>query len=266
MDGNAELTNEPVLLRDDVGGIATLTLNRPKSFNALSEALLAALQSELDAIAEDESVRVVILAAAGKAFCAGHDLKEMRATPDKAYYDTLFTKCSTMMQSIVALPQPVIARVQGIAAAAGCQLVATCDLAVAAETAQFGTNGISNGLFCSTPSVALSRNVSRKHAFEMLFTGDIVDAGTAVDIGLVNHAVPDKDLESAAFELAGRIAEKSRVTVASGKSMFYRQLGLDLASAYEFAAGNMACDMMSEDAGEGIDAFIEKRDPEWKHR
>lgn len=266
MDGNAKLTNEPLLLREDDAGITTITLNRPKSFNALSEGLLDAMQAELDAIAADDSVRVVILAAAGKAFCAGHDLKEMRATPERDYYEALFAKCSKMMMSIVALPQPVIAKVQGIAAAAGCQLVATCDLAVSAASATFGTNGISNGLFCSTPSVALSRNVSRKHAFELLFTGELVDASTAVDIGLVNRAVADDDLDAAAQQLAESIAEKSKVTVASGKSMFYRQLGLDLESAYQFAADNMACDMMSEDAGEGIDAFIEKRKPDWTHR
>ncbi len=266
MDGNADLTNEPVLQRDDADGIATLTLDRPKSFNALSEALLDALQTELDAIAADESIRVVVLAAAGKAFCAGHDLKEMRANPLKTYYEDLFARCSRMMRTIVAMPQPVIARVHGIAAAAGCQLVATCDLALASTDAQFATNGISNGLFCSTPSVALSRNVSRKHAFEMLFTGDIVDAQNAYRMGLVNHVVSPGDLDRAVDYIAGRIVEKSRVTVASGKAMFYRQLGLDLGSAYEFAADNMACDMMTDDAGEGIDAFLEKRAPEWKHR
>ena len=266
MDRNTEMTNQPVLQRDDAGSVTTLTLNRPESFNAISEALLDALQVELDAIAADENVRVVVLAAAGKAFCAGHDLKEMRANPLRTYYEDLFARCSKMMQTIVAMPQPVIARVHGIAAAAGCQLVATCDLALASTDAQFATNGISNGLFCSTPAVALSRNIPRKHAFEILFTGDIVDAENAYRMGLVNHVVSPEDLDRAVDYMAGRIAEKSRVTVASGKSMFYRQLGLDLGSAYEFAVDNMACDMMSNDAGEGIDAFFEKRVPEWKHR
>ncbi len=256
--------NEPVLLRDDADGIATLTLNRPRSFNALSEALIDALQAALDEIARDDSVRVVILGAAGKAFCAGHDLKEMRASPDRDYYRALFAKCSRMMTAIVALPQPVIARVHGIATAAGCQIVASCDLAVAADSARLATNGISNGLFCSTPSVALSRNVAPKQAFEMLFTGEFVDAETARSIGLVNRVVPESDLVDGALALARSIAEKSPVTVRSGKAMFYKQLGMELDEAYAFAAETMACDMMSGDAGEGIDAFIEKRKPVWR--
>ncbi len=209
-------TNEPVLLRDAADGIATLTLNRPRAYNALSEELIDALQDALDEIARDKDVRVVILGAAGKAFCAGHDLKEMRATPDASYYRALFAKCSRLMTSIVALPQPVIARVHGIATAAGCQLVATCDLAVAADDARFATNGISNGLFCSTPSVALSRNVAPKQAFEMLFTGEFVDAETARSIGLVNRVVPEAELAQGALgagpldrrEVAGHPAQR----------------------------------------------------------
>jgi enoyl-CoA hydratase/carnithine racemase len=263
-DPAATTENEPVLLRDEAHGVATLTLNRPRAYNALSEELIDALQAALDAVARDPRVRVVILGAAGKAFCAGHDLKEMRAHPDRDYYRALFAKCSRMMTTIVALPQPVVARVQGIATAAGCQMVATCDLAVAAADARFATNGIANGLFCSTPSVALSRNVPRKAAFEMLFTGEFVDAGTARSIGLVNRVVPAAELTAAALALARSIAEKSPVTVRSGKAMFYKQLALGLDEAYAYAAETMACDMMSADAGEGIDAFIEKRRPVWK--
>ena len=267
---NAEFAaapNEPVLLPElSDRGVLTLTLNRPRVFNALSEDLLAALKSALESAARDGAVRVVVIGAAGPAFCAGHDLKEMRARPDRAYYTELFDRCSAMMKTIAALPQPVIARVQGIATAAGCQLVAACDLAVAAESATFATNGINNGLFCSTPSVALSRAVARKHAFEMLFTGGFVSAARAAEIGLVNRVAPDGRLDEAVRELAENIAAKSTVTTRSGKKMFYRQLGLDLTDAYDFAARNMACDMMSEDAAEGIDAFLEKRAPVWRDR
>lgn len=259
--------NEPVLLPDlSDRGILTLTLNRPRAYNALSEELLDALGSALESAAKDRTVRVVVIRAAGRAFCAGHDLKEMRAQPDRGYYTGLFDRCSATMQTVTTMPQPVIAQVQGIATAAGCQLVAACDLAIAAETAVFATNGIDNGLFCSTPSVALSRAVARKHAFEMLFTGDFITAARAVAIGLINRAVPDDELEDATGVLADRIAAKSTVATRSGKKMFYRQLGLDLEDAYDFAARNMACDMMSEDAGEGIDAFIEKRAPVWRDR
>lgn len=265
-DAATEVAAEAVLLREDRGNVAELTLNRPARFNALSEDLLDALQSALDAVAADEAIDVVILGAAGKAFCAGHDLKEMRATPERAYYNALFDRCSQMMQTIVGLPQPVIAKVQGIATAAGCQLVATCDLAVAADSATFATNGINNGLFCSTPSVALSRNVARKQAFEMLFTGDFQDAATAKAMGLVNRVVPADQLDRATRTLAEHIAAQSSVTTRSGKAMFYKQLGMDLADAYAFAADNMACDMMSDDAGEGIDAFLEKRKAVWRGR
>jgi enoyl-CoA hydratase/carnithine racemase len=243
---------EPILLREDNEGITTLTLNRPKQYNALSEAMLAALQAELDEIAQNESVRVVVLAAAGKAFCAGHDLKEMRAKPDQAYYNDLFKQCSRMMLSINRLPQPVIAKVQGLVTAAGCQLVATCDLAVA--------------LFCSTPAVAVSRNLPRKQALEMLLTGDFIDAQTALQWGLVNRVVPAEALDTVVESLAQTIVSKSAVAVKTGKQMFYRQLGLDLAEAYAYAAEVMACDMMSEDAAEGIDAFIQKRPANWQHR
>ncbi|MCY4065951.1 MAG: enoyl-CoA hydratase [Rhodospirillaceae bacterium] len=259
--------NEPVLLPDlSERGVLTLTLNRPRVYNALSEDLLDALKSALESAAKDSAVRVVVIRAAGRAFCAGHDLREMRARPDRAWYTELFDRCSAMMKTIVALPQPVIAQVHGIATAAGCQLVAACDLAVAGETAVFATNGINNGLFCSTPSVALSRAVARKHAFEMLFTGAFISAARAAEIGLVNRVVPDERLDGAVRELAASIAAKSTVTTRSGKKMFYRQLGLDLADAYDVAARNMACDMMSEDAAEGLDAFLEKRAPVWKDR
>lgn len=258
---------EPVLLPElSDTGVLTLTLNRPQVFNALSEDLLDALKSALEAAATDSAVRVVVIRAAGRAFCAGHDLKEMRARPDRAYYTRLFDRCSAMMKTITAMPQPVIAQVHGIAAAAGCQLVAACDLAVAGESAEFATNGIDNGLFCSTPSVALARAVARKHAFEMLFTGDFISAARAAKIGLVNRIAPDNGLDEATSDLADRIAAQSTVTTRSGKKMFYRQLDLDLEDAYDFAARNMACDMMSDDAGEGIDAFIEKRAPVWKDR
>ena len=259
--------NEPVLLPDlSERGVLTLTLNRPRVYNALSEDLLDALKSALESAAKDSAVRVVVIRAAGRAFCAGHDLREMRAQPDRAYYTALFDRCSAMMQTVTTMPQPVIAQVQGIATAAGCQLVAACDLAVAAETAIFATNGLNNGLFCSTPSVALSRAVARKHAFEMLFTGEFISAARAAEIGLINRAVPDDELDDATADLADQIAAKSTVTTRSGKKMFYRQLGLDLEDAYDFAAHNMACDMMSEDAVEGIDAFLEKRAPVWRDR
>jgi enoyl-CoA hydratase/carnithine racemase len=257
---------EPILLREDKDGITTLTLNRPKQYNALSEAMLAALQAELDEIAQNESVRVLVLAAAGKAFCAGHDLKEMRTKPNQAYYNELFKQCSRMMLSINRLPQPVIARVQGLATAAGCQLVATCDLAVAVESARFATSGINVGLFCSTPAVAVSRNLPRKQALEMLLTGDFIDAQTALQWGLVNRVVPAEALDTAVESLARTIVSKSAVAVKTGKQMFYRQLGLGLAEAYGYAAEVMACDMMSEDAAEGIDAFIQKRPANWQHR
>lgn len=256
----------PPLLRRDEGGVATLTLNRPGSFNALSEEMLLALKEELGRLASDGSVRCVVLGAEGRAFCAGHDLKQMRANPDKAYYQELFARCGRVMRAIVELPVPVIARVQGIATAAGCQLVASCDLAVASRSARFAVSGINAGLFCSTPAVALSRNVSRKRAMEMLLTGEFIDAETALAWGLVNRVADDDALDDAVAALTRSICDKSAVAVRTGKGMFQRQLQMPLDEAYAFAGEVMACNMMAEDAGEGIDAFIEKRAPEWRHR
>ena len=254
------------VIRSDNDGVTTLTLNRPKQFNAMSEELLTALQAELDAIAADDSVRVVVIAANGRAFSAGHDLKQMRSNPRQEYYDDLFATCSRMMLTIHKLPQPVIAKVHGLATAAGCQLVAACDLAVAADTAQFATSGIRVGLFCSTPSVPVSRNMGRKRALELLLTGEFIDAATAADWGLINRAVPAEELDAAVQTLADSIVSKSAVAVASGKAMFYRQLEMGLEEAYAYAGSVMACDMMNADAAEGIDAFIEKRAPVWSHR
>lgn len=263
---NAEV-DAPVLLSERrADGVALLTLNRPRAYNALSEQLLAALTAELETLAADESLRCVVLGAAGKAFCAGHDLKQMRATPDQDYYRRLFAQCSRMMQAIVALPVPVIARVQGMATAAGCQLVATCDLAVADAEASFATSGINAGLFCSTPAVALTRNIPIKPAFEMLMTGDFITAEEACRLGLINRAVPAGRLDEAVGELVGKILAKSPVAVRTGKRMVYAQLQRGLGDAYGYAAEVMACNMMAEDAGEGIDAFIEKRPAAWKGR
>lgn len=256
--------DEPLVKRSqDTRGVVTLTLNRPQAYNALSEALLSALQGELDSIAADESVRVVVLAAAGKAFCAGHDLREMRARPSQEYYERLFAQCSRMMLSLTRLPVPVIARVQGIATAAGCQLVAQCDLAVASSEARFAVSGVNLGLFCSTPGVPLSRNVSRKRAFEMLVTGEFINAQEALARGLVNRVVEPAALEAEAERLVASIVAKPRVAVAMGKELFYRQAELGLASAYEAAGETMACNMMEEAALEGVQAFLEKRPPRW---
>jgi enoyl-CoA hydratase/carnithine racemase len=258
------MTPEPLVLRTrDARGVVTLTLNRPQAFNALSEGLLNALQQELDGVAEDESARVVVLAAAGRAFCAGHDLKEMRAVPSLDYYQTLFRQCGSMMLGVQRLPVPVIARVQGIATAAGCQLVAMCDLAVAASDARFAVSGVNLGLFCSTPSVALSRNLARKAAFEMLVTGEFISAAQALDKGLVNRvAAPDR-LDAEVESLVASIVAKPRVAVAMGKQLFYRQLETGIEAAYEDAAQTMACNMMDGSALEGVQAFIEKRPPDW---
>ena len=258
---------EPVVLRSqDARGAVTLTLNRPHAFNALSEAMLAALQHEFDAIGEDESARVVVLAADGKAFCAGHDLKEMRAKPSLEYYERLFRQCSEMMLGIQRLPVPVIARVQGVATAAGCQLVAMCDLAVAASTAKFAVSGVNLGLFCSAPGVALSRNILRKAAFEMLITGQFISAEEAKVRGLINRVVEPEHLEAEVEKLVAAIIAKPRVAVAMGKEFFYRQIELGIASAYESAAQTMACNMMDEAALEGVQAFIDKRPASWpKH-
>lgn len=262
----ATVQTEPLVLRSTQGGICTLTLNRPKQYNALSGAVLTELQTALDAIATDASVRVVVIAGAGPAFCAGHDLKEMRANPKREFYDALFAQCSRFMTTIARLPQPVIARVHGIATAAGCQLVAACDLAVVSDNAKFATSGINFGLFCSTPAVALSRNVSRKRAMEMLFTGEFIDAATAQDWGLVNRVVPLDRLDAEIAHLAASIIAKSPVAVATGKRMFYPQLEVGLDEAYRQAADAMACNMMSDDALEGVDAFIGRRTPVWTGR
>ncbi|WP_415033278.1 enoyl-CoA hydratase [Azonexus sp.] len=257
--------DDSLLLRADrADGLTTLTLNRPGQFNSLSEALLGALQKELDAIAADEKVRVVVIAGAGKAFCAGHDLKEMRANHSKAYMQALFKQCAEVMLTLTRMPQPVIARVHGIATAAGCQLVSMCDLAVAADVAKFAVSGINVGLFCSTPAVGLARNLGRKAALEMLLTGDFIDAMEARAKGLVNRVVPADALDAEIEALAGNILAKSAVAIRTGKGMFYQQLEMDLAEAYAYAGEVMACNMMSEDAGEGIDAFMQKRKPCYK--
>lgn len=252
-----------VLNRRDARGVVTLTLNRPQSFNALSEAMMASLRAELDAVARDDSARVVVLAAAGKAFCAGHDLKEMRASPSLNYYQTLFAQCTQLMLAIQRLPVPVIARVQGIATAAGCQLVAMCDLAVAASSAKFAVSGVNLGLFCSTPGVALSRNLSRKAAFEMLVTGEFISAAQALEKGLVNRVAEPDQLDAEVEKLVASIVAKPRVAVALGKQLFYRQLEEGIASAYEDAGNTMACNMMDDAALEGVQAFIEKRPASW---
>ena len=257
-------TDAPLVLRHDDGcGVATLTLNRPQAFNSLSEGLLDALQQHLDALAKDEHLRVLVIAAQGKAFCAGHDLKEMRAEPSLAYYQALFAQCGRMMMSLQKLPVPVIAKVQGIATAAGCQLVAQCDLAVAADTARFAVSGVNLGLFCSTPSVALSRNLHRKAAFEMLATGDFISAQEAKDKGLINRVCEPDQLDSAVEALVSSILAKPRLALALGKQLFYRQLEGGMESAYTDAAQTMACNMMDDTALEGVQAFIEKRPARW---
>ncbi|MDQ0355542.1 enoyl-CoA hydratase/carnithine racemase [Rhodoplanes tepidamans] len=259
------------LRRDDRNGVALLVLDRPKSRNALSDAMLAALSEALAAIAQDRSVRAVVLAAEGPVFCAGHDLKEMtahRADPDRgrAYFADLLGRCAGVMQAIVRLPQPVIAAVQGTATAAGCQLVASCDLAIAAADARFCTPGVSIGLFCSTPMVALSRAVASKHAMEMLLTGDLIGAEDALRFGLINRIVAPGAERDEALALAGRIADRSAVAIRFGKAAFYRQRELPLAEAYQYAAEVMTENMLSRDAEEGIGAFVEKRTPRWEDR
>ena len=263
-DPITDLTAEPLLLSTrDERGVVTLTLNRPQAFNALSEAMLAALQSELDALADDTSVRCVVLAAAGRAYCAGHDLKEMRAEPSLGYYRDLFTRCGKVMLAIQRLPVPVIARVHGVATAAGCQLVATCDLAVAVNSARFAVSGVNLGLFCATPSVALSRNVGRKTAFEMLVTGEFLSADEARARGLVNRVVAPEALDAEVERLVASIVAKPRAAVAMGKALFYRQLEMGVEAAYQTAVQTMACNMMDDSALEGVQAFIDKRPPRW---
>ena len=270
MSQETDKSADPILLSNlNDQGIFTLTLNRPAQFNALSEAMLDALQNALDNL--DSQARVVVIEARGKAFCAGHDLHEMRAHADaenggEQWQRDLFKKCSGFMQTLINIPQPVIAKVQGLATAAGCQLVANCDLAIAANECKFGVSGINLGLFCSTPSVALSRNLSRKRAFQMLMTGDFISAEQAVDWGLLNKCVAADALDAEVDLLANQICQKSQVAVTTGKTLFYKQLEKPLDEAYELAGNAMACNMMSDDVKEGIDAFFEKREPSWKNR
>ncbi|CAG9165127.1 Enoyl-CoA-hydratase [Cupriavidus laharis] len=248
----------------DAAGVARLTMNRPEAFNALSERLLDELAAAFARLAADDTVRVVVLAGAGKAFCAGHDLREMRAEPSHDYYRRLFDRCTRMMMAIQKMPQPVIARVHGIATAAGCQLVAMCDLAVAADDARFAVSGVNLGLFCSTPGVALSRNLSRKQAMEMLLTGDMIDAATACARGLVNRVVAPAQLDEEVAKLAASICAKPAAAVAAGKGLFYRQLEMGIEAAYQLAGQTMACNMMDDSALEGVQAFIDKRPPSWR--
>jgi enoyl-CoA hydratase/carnithine racemase len=255
---------EPLLLEQrSPEGVVTLTLNRPAQFNSLSEEMLAALQGAFDRIGADATARVIVIAAVGKAFCAGHDLKQMKSNPRREYYEKLFADCAKLMLTIQRVPQPVIARVHGIATAAGCQLVATCDLAVAAEGARFGVNGIDVGLFCSSPSVALARNVGRKQAFEMLVTGEFIDAAAARARGLVNRVVPADQLDAEVQRLADAIIAKPAVAIGMGKGLFYRQLEMGVDAAYQAAGQTMACNMIDEVAQEGVAAFMEKRKPHW---
>jgi enoyl-CoA hydratase/carnithine racemase len=256
-------TEALVLHEKDARGVVTLTLNRPQAYNALSEAMLEALQAALDAVRADAGARVVVIAAAGKAFCAGHDLKEMRAAPELNYYERLFAQCGRMMMTIQKLPLPVIARVQGTATAAGCQLVAMCDLAVASADARFAVSGINVGLFCSTPSVALSRNLGRKAAFEMLVTGDFISSEEAQVKGLINRVAAPDALDAEVERLVAAIVAKPRAAIAAGKGLFYRQLEKPIEAAYADAGSTMACNMMDEAALEGVQAFIDKRPPRW---
>jgi enoyl-CoA hydratase/carnithine racemase len=265
----ASAPESPILLRETIGSVAVLTLNRPAARNSLSETMIAALHAALNEIGENKSIRALVIAANGPAFCAGHDLKELtahRTGPDRgrAYFAGIMNACSAMMQAIVHLPKPVVAAVQGVATAAGCQLVASCDLAVASEAAGFATPGVDIGLFCSTPMVALSRNVPRKHAMEMLLTGEPISAATAQRIGLLNRVVAAGTERNAAIALAEKVALKSAYTVKLGKTAFYRQAEMSLADAYRYAAEVMTENMMAHDAEEGIGAFVEKREPKWR--
>ncbi len=256
----------PVVLRHGADGVAYLTLNRPDARNALSVALMGELQQALDDIALDAAVKVAVISANGPVFCAGHDLREIRANPGGQFYERVFAQCSKLMLSIVRLPKPVIAQVRGVATAAGCQLVASCDLAVAAEDARFATPGVNIGLFCSTPMVALSRAVPRKQAMEMLLTGEMIGASQARDWGLVNRVVPEARLDSETIQLAKQIAAKSPLVLKIGKEAFYRQAELGLAAAYDYASQVMTTNMLARDAEEGIDAFLGKRPPVWENR
>jgi enoyl-CoA hydratase/carnithine racemase len=256
----------PILLRRDDDGVATLTMNRPKARNALSVGLMAEMKREIDAIAADDTIRVVVIAADGPAYCAGHDLREMRGNPGREQYQALFSQCSELMLAIIRLPKPVIAKVHAMATAAGCQLVASCDLAIAARDAKFATPGVNIGLFCSTPMVALTRNIGRKPAMQMLLTGEPIDADRAEQYGLINRAVENHLLDAETDALAAAIKQKSPLTIAIGKEAFYRQLDMDLPEAYAYVSEVMTRNMLSRDAGEGIDAFLEKRRPEWEGR
>ena len=254
---------DSLVLRKDENGICHLTMNRPKAYNALSMEMMSALIQAFDDISKDRSVRAVILSGAGKGFCAGHDLKELRNNNDRSFYEKTFQTCSALMLSVSRSPKPVIAKVHGVATAAGCQLVATCDLAVAAEDARFATPGVNIGLFCSTPMVALSRSVTKKRAMEMLLLGDLIPAQRAYEIGLLNRVVPPEQLDPVSEDLAAKIASKSALTIGLGKSAFYEQINKDLETAYEHCGRVMVENMMARDAQEGIDAFLEKRAPEW---
>ena len=260
---NAPIAEHYVLTTRDERGVATLTLNRPQQFNALSQEMMAALQTEFEALSDDASVRVVVIGAQGRAFCPGHDLKQMKANPALEYYQALFAQCTKLMMTIQRLHAPVIARVHGIATAAGCQLVAMCDLAVASADAKFAVSGINVGLFCSTPGVALSRNVGRKQAFEMLVTGDFIDAETARERGLVNRVVPADQLDAELDKLITSILSKPGSALALGKDLFYRQLEAGIEAAYQLAGQTMACNMIDDSAQEGVQAFMEKRKPKW---
>jgi enoyl-CoA hydratase/carnithine racemase len=263
-DSQPSPSHDLLLHERDARGVHRLTLNSPASFNTLSEAMLTALHQALNAIAQDDQARVVVLGAAGKAFCAGHNLKEMRAQPDLAYYQQLFAQCSRMMLAIQKLPVPVIARVQGLATAAGCQLVAQCDLAVSSDCATFGVNGIDVGLFCATPSVPLVRNMQAKQAMEMLLTGGFISAAEAQSRGLVNRVCPAAELDACAEDLVSAILAKPREAVRVGKALFYQQREMGIESAYQLAGQTMACNMVHEVAQEGVQAFIEKRAPSWR--
>ena len=261
---SAASLEQAFVLRTDNDGVATLTLNRGDRLNPLSAAMIAALSAELTSISADGSVRVVVLAGAGRGFCAGHDMKEIHAHPDAAWQQRLFDDCAAMMQAIVAMPQPVIARVHGVAAAAGCQLVSMCDLAVAVPEAKFALSGIHNGLFCSTPAVGVARNINRKRAMEMLVTGDLIDADTARAWGLVNRVVPADALDAEVAKFTAAIRAKSGAAIAMGKGAFYQQVDLGLADAYALAGRTMTCNLQSADGIEGVDAFVNKRKAVWQ--
>lgn len=256
--------SEALIIRNDAEGISNIILNRPNAYNSLTIESMELIIEELSDISEDSSIKVIILSGAGKGFCAGHDMKDLRANPEKSFYEKTFKTSSNMMMSIINCPKPVIAKVHGIATAAGCQLVSTCDLAVADENARFATPGVNIGLFCSTPMVGLSRNVTRKHAMEMLLTGDFISAQRAYEIGLVNRVVPEAELDSATLGLANKMAAKSPLTLKIGKEAFYKQLDKDMSGAYEYCSRVMVENMMARDAEEGIDAFLEKRTPVWQ--